>query len=43
MMVALLVGVLLAAGADAQTFYYNEVTKDGRIYVFADASATTVY
>jgi hypothetical protein len=38
MMVALLVGVLLAAGADAQTFYYNEVTKDGRIYVFADAS-----
>jgi hypothetical protein len=37
-MVALLVGVLLAAGADAQTFYYNEVTKDGRIYVFADAS-----
>ena len=37
-MVALLVGVLLAAGAEAQTFYYNEVTKDGRIYVFADAS-----
>jgi hypothetical protein len=23
------------AGADAQTFFYNEVAKDGRIYVFA--------
>jgi hypothetical protein len=38
MMVALLVGLLLAAGTDAQTFYYNEVTKDGCIYVFADVS-----
>jgi hypothetical protein len=25
-------------GADAQTFFYNEVAKDGRIYVFADGS-----
>jgi hypothetical protein len=30
--------VLLAAGVEAQTFYYNEVTKDGHIYVFAIAA-----
>jgi hypothetical protein len=31
-------GLLLVAGAHAQTFFYNEVAKDGRIYVFATAS-----
>ena len=30
--------VCATAAASAQTFFYNEVTKDGRIYVFADAS-----
>ena len=34
---AALVAVSLAR-ADAQTFFYNEVAKDGRIYVFAMAS-----
>ena len=29
---------LLSAAASAQTFFYNEVTKDGRIYVFAVAA-----
>lgn len=33
-----LVSVFLTAGADAQTFFYNEVAKNGRIYVFATAS-----
>ena len=36
-----LVAILLVcapAFALAQTFFYNEVTKDGRIYVFADGS-----
>ena len=31
-------GFMFAAGAEAQTFFYNEVAKDGRIYVFATAS-----
>jgi hypothetical protein len=29
---------VFATGTDAQTFFYNEVAKDGRIYVFASAS-----
>ena len=33
-----LAGLLFAAGAEAQTFFYNEIAKDGRIYVFASAS-----
>ena len=35
---SLLALFVLATGADAQTFFYNEVAKDGRIYVFAVAS-----
>ena len=35
---AVLVGVFVAPGADAQTFFYTEVAKDGRIYVFATSS-----
>ena len=35
---ALLASSLFAAIADAQTFFYNEVIKDGRIYVFAVSS-----
>ena len=35
---ALLAGFVFATGADAQTFFYNEVTKDGRLYVFASAT-----
>jgi hypothetical protein len=35
---AVLAGVFLAPRADAQTFFYTEVMKDGRIYVFATAS-----
>ncbi len=35
--VALLIGLGLAASASAQNFFYNEVVKDGRIYVFAIA------
>jgi hypothetical protein len=34
----LLAGFVFATGADAQTFFYNEVAKDGRIYVFASAT-----
>lgn len=33
----LLAGFALLPNAEAQTFFYNEVTKDGRIYVFASA------
>ena len=33
-----LAGFVFAVGADAQTFFYNEVAKDGRIYVFASAA-----
>ena len=33
-----LTSMWLATGAEAQTFFYNEVEKDGRIYVFAIAS-----
>jgi len=33
-----LAGLWLAPGADAQTFFYTEVAKDGRIYVFAISS-----
>jgi hypothetical protein len=32
---ALVVASVFPAGADAQTFFYNEVVKDGRICVFA--------
>jgi hypothetical protein len=32
-----LLGALLATTLEAQTFFYNEVVKDGRIYVFASA------
>jgi hypothetical protein len=35
---SVLAGFVFPARADAQTFYYNEVVKDGRIYVFADSS-----
>jgi len=35
---AVLASVWLATGADAQTFFYTEVAKDGRIYVFAISS-----
>ena len=37
---ALLAGFVFATGADAQTFFYNEVAKDGRIYVFAVGDET---
>jgi hypothetical protein len=33
-----LASLVLTVGADAQTFYYNEVPKEGRIYVFASAA-----
>jgi hypothetical protein len=32
---ALVLGFFFTAGVEAQTFFYNEVAKDGRIYVFA--------
>jgi hypothetical protein len=35
---AIAVGSLFSVVASAQTFFYNEVAKDGRIYVFADAA-----
>ena len=35
---AAVLGFVFTAGADAQTFFYNEVVKDGRIYVFATSS-----
>ena len=35
---AVLAGLVFAPGADAQTFFYTEVAKDGRIYVFASSS-----
>jgi hypothetical protein len=36
---AVIAGTLLfSAGVSAQTFFYNEVAKDGRIYVFAVAA-----
>jgi len=34
---AVLVSVLFAATSAAQTFFYSEIVKDGRIYVFASA------
>ena len=35
---SILAALVFAADAQAQTFFYNEVAKDGRIYVFATAS-----
>jgi hypothetical protein len=35
--VVVVAGLLSGPWAGAQTFFYNEVVKDGRIYVFADA------
>ena len=35
---ALLAGLVFASGADAQTFFYTEIAKGGRIYVFANSS-----
>ena len=35
---ALAASAIVPRAADAQTFFYNEVAKDGRIYVFALAS-----
>jgi hypothetical protein len=35
---ALLASLGLAAGAHAQTFFYTEIARDGRIYVFASAA-----
>ena len=35
---AVLTSLWPVSGADAQTFFYTEVAKDGRIYVFAIAS-----
>jgi len=37
--VVLLIGLGLAAGSWAQTMFYREVQKDGRIYVFAQMAA----
>jgi len=34
----LLAGLVFATSAYAQAFFYNEVTKDGRLYVFASAT-----
>src|SRR5262245_12890107 len=36
--VVVIAGLVLTARAHAQTFFYNEVVKDGRIYVFASAA-----
>jgi hypothetical protein len=36
--IVLLLSSALRRGADAQAIFYNEVAKDGRIYVFADWS-----
>jgi hypothetical protein len=33
-----LASLVFSIGADAQTFFYNEVARDGRLYVFASAS-----
>jgi hypothetical protein len=35
--------VAFAPTADAQTFFYNEIAKDGRIYVFANASRSDAF
>src|SRR6188474_2290118 len=35
---ALAASAIVPRAADAQTFFYNEVAKNGRIYVFAVAS-----
>jgi hypothetical protein len=35
---SILASFVLTVGAAAQTFFYNEVAKDGRIYVFASAA-----
>jgi hypothetical protein len=42
-MAALLVGAGLTAGAWAQNFFYREVAKDGRIYVFAIAKMADAF
>ena len=39
----LLASVLFAPAAIAQTFFYNEIAKDGRIYVFAVASRSEAF
>lgn len=36
--IGILLVCVLAATVDAQTFFYNEIIKDGRIYVFADGA-----
>jgi hypothetical protein len=41
--IAVLTAVVLVIDAAAQTFFYNEVAKDGRIYVFADAARHSVF
>jgi hypothetical protein len=41
--VTLLAGPIFSPAAAAQTFFYNEVVKDGRIYVFAVASRYEVF
>jgi hypothetical protein len=40
---ALLAYFLFAPTANAQTFFYNEIVKDGRIYVFAVPSRSTAF
>jgi hypothetical protein len=35
----MLASFVLTVGAEAQTFFYSEVAKDGRIYVFASAGS----
>jgi hypothetical protein len=39
----LLASVLFAPDAVAQTFFYNEIARDGRIYVFAVASRSDAF
>ena len=41
--IAVLTAVVLVIDAAAQTFFYNEVAKDGRIYVFADAARHSAF
>lgn len=40
---ALLASVLFAPAAIAQTFFYNEIARDGRIYVFAVSSRSEAF
>jgi hypothetical protein len=40
---ALLANLLFAPTAIAQTFFYNEIVKDGRIYVFAVSSRSKAF